>query len=87
MTETLAGGSPCETEELLVEQPSLAEAAVARADTNNAEIGDHGGSEPSEEEQIARELVRSARSRGVAMTGPGGMLKGPDQDRDRDGLG
>ena len=32
--------------------------------------------EPSEEElAIARELVRSARARGVAMTGPGGMLK------------
>ena len=32
--------------------------------------------EPSEEElEIARELVRSARARGVAMTGPGGMLK------------
>ena len=32
--------------------------------------------EPSEEElAIARELVRSARVRGVAMSGTGGMLK------------
>jgi len=78
MTETLAGVSPSNTEELL-EQPSLAEAAVAGAvvakGTN--EVDDLGGlAEPSEEElAIARELVRSARSRGVAMTGPGGMLK------------
>lgn len=76
MTETLAGVSPFETEELLVEQPPLAEAAVAGAAMNNAEIDDDGGAEPSEEDlAIARELVRSARSRGVAMTGPGGMLK------------
>src|SRR3954454_7409392 len=78
MTETLAGVSPSNTEELL-EQPSLAEAAVAGAvvakGTN--EVDDLGGlAEPSEEELgIARELVRSARSREVAMTGPGGMLK------------
>lgn len=78
MTETLAGVSPSNTEELL-EQPSLAEAGVAGAvvakGTN--EVDDLGGlAEPSEEElAIARELVRSARSRGVAMTGPGGMLK------------
>jgi len=78
MTETLAGVSPSNTEELL-EQPSLAEAAVAGGvvakGTN--EVDDPGRlAEPSEEElAIARELVRSARSRGVAMTGPGGMLK------------
>src|SRR4051812_27029628 len=78
MTETLAGVSPSNTEELL-EQPSLAEAAVAGAvvakGTN--EVDDPGRlAEPSEEElAIARELVRSARARGVAMTGPGGMLK------------
>ncbi len=76
MTETLAGVSPFETVELLVEQPPLAEAAVAGAATNSAEIDVDGGAEPSEEElAIARELVRSARFRGVAMTGPGGMLK------------
>ena len=41
------------------------------------EVEDPGElAEPSEQElAIARELVRSARSRGVAMTGPGGMLK------------
>jgi putative transposase len=78
MTETLAGVSPSNTEELL-EQPSLAEAggagAVVAKGTNEVD-GLGGLAEPSEEElAIARELVRSARSRGVAMTGPGGMLK------------
>ena len=75
MTETLAGVSPSKTEGLL-EQPSLAEAAVAgaadRDDIDQADLL----AEPSEAElAIARELVRSARARGVAMTGPGGMLK------------
>jgi putative transposase len=76
MTETLAGVSPSNPEGLL-EQPSLAEAAVAGAadtddDVNEAEVL----AEPSEAElAVARELVRSARARGVAMTGPGGMLK------------
>ena len=77
MTETLAGMSPSTTEELL-EMPSLAEAAVAgpghglgSEETEVSELA-----EPSEEElAIARELVCSARARGVAMTGPGGMLK------------
>ncbi len=76
MTETLAGVSPSKAEELL-EQPSLAEAdadvaAVGGEEPDGAELQ----AEPSEQElAIARELVRSARSRGVAMTGPGGMLK------------
>jgi len=40
------------------------------------EVDETALAEPSEEElAIARELVRSARARGVAMTGPGGMLK------------
>src|SRR4051794_12300956 len=76
MTETLTGmTSPSKTEELL-EQPSLAEAAVAGAG-GNEEADDPGElAEPSAEElAVARELVRSARARGVAMTGPGGMLK------------
>src|SRR4051812_3972188 len=75
MTETLAGVSPSKTEGLL-EQPSLAEAAVAgAADREDIAEADELG-EPSEEElAIVRELVRSARARGVAMTGPGGMLK------------
>ena len=75
MTETLAGVSPSNTEELL-EQPRLAEAAVAGA--ADGEVLDQAEvvAEPSQEElAIARELVRSARARGVAMTGPGGMLK------------
>ncbi len=74
MTETLLGVGPSNTEELL-EQSSLAEAAVAGV--ASSEDDDPGVLvEPAEEElAIARELVRSARSRGVAMTGPGGMLK------------
>ncbi|RPF28000.1 IS256 family transposase [Georgenia muralis] len=75
MTETLAGVSPSSTEELL-EQPSLAEAAVAGAAGSEDVDGPGELAEPSTEELgIARELVRSARARGVAMTGPGGMLK------------
>lgn len=43
---------------------------------------------PSDEElEVARELVRSARERGTALTGPGGLLKGVDQDGDRDRAG
>ena len=76
MTETLAGVSPSKTENLL-EEPSLAEAAVAGVSVAEP-VADRlvDLAEPSEEElAIARELVRSARARGVAMTGPGGMLK------------
>jgi transposase-like protein len=70
MTETLMGMSPSSTDELL-EEPSLAEVAV-RGPVQDC----LGPAEPSAEElAIARELVRSARARGVAMTGPGGMLK------------
>lgn len=77
MTETLTGVSPSKTEDLL-EEPSLAEAGVAGV--RSAEPDPAGEivdlAEPSAEElAIARELVRSARARGVAMTGPGGMLK------------
>lgn len=36
----------------------------------------------AEELEVARELVRSARARGTALTGPGGLLKGVDQDGD-----
>lgn len=69
MTETLAGVSPSDTEEL----PSLAEAAVAGAAGSEDVDGPGELAEPSAEElAIARELVRSARARGVAMTGPGG---------------
>jgi putative transposase len=76
MTETLAGVSLSKTEDLL-EEPSLAEAAVAGVSIAKPETVQVAElAEPSEEElAIARELVRSARSRGVAMTGPGGMLK------------
>jgi len=77
MSETLAGVGPSNTENLL-KMPSLAEAAVAGAvgATEPDARVDIVEAEPSAEElAIARELVRSARARGVAMTGPGGMLK------------
>jgi hypothetical protein len=76
MTETLTGVSPSKSKNL-PEEPSLAEAAVTGAsvaDPVATEVLDPA--EPSAEElAIASELVRSARFRGVAMTGPGGMLK------------
>ncbi len=77
MIETLRGMSPSKTDDLL-EQPSLAESAVAgvRPGGPGAAEEQVEVAEPSAEElAIARELVRSARARGVAMTGPGGMLK------------
>ncbi len=75
MTETLAGVIPSNAEELL-EQPSLADAAVAGA-VGGEEAEVHGEfAEPSDQElAIARELVRSVRSRGVAMTGPAGSSR------------
>ena len=76
MTETLAGVSPSKSGNL-PERPSPADAAVAGVsvvDPASTELVEPA--EPSAEElAIARELVRSARARGVAMTGPGGMLK------------
>lgn len=78
MTETLLGVSPSKTEDL-VQEPSLSDAAVAGAGSASESVGSAGSAglaEPSAEElAIARELVRSARARGVAMTGPGGLLK------------
>jgi hypothetical protein len=75
MTETLAGVSPSNTEEL-PEERSLSEAAVeAASDAGPAALGVVDAAEPSEDElAITRELVRSARARGVAMTGPGGTV-------------
>ena len=77
MTETLAGVSPSNNEDLL-ELSTLAEASVVGV--TGAEPDEPADridlAVPSAEElAIARELVRSARARGVAMTGPGGMLK------------
>ncbi len=84
MTETLTGVSPLRIEPPLeVEVPSLAESAVAGSITDPGDALDAaegpqlaGLSGPSAEElAIARELVRSARARGVAMTGPAGLLQ------------
>ena len=76
MVETLQDMSlQAETEEL-IEEPSLAEAAVSAAASAEDAEAQVEPSEPSAEElEIARDLVRSARARGVAMTGPEGMLK------------
>src|SRR4051794_11906404 len=76
MTETLLGVSPSKSRDL-IEEPSLVKAGVAGViPAGPAARGVVEAAEPSEEElAMARELVRSARARGVAMTGPGGMLK------------
>jgi putative transposase len=75
MIETLAGVSPSKFEDLC-EDPSLAEAAVVGVKGSGVPDDPTDLAEPSAEElAIARELVRSARARGVAMTGPSGMLK------------
>jgi len=88
MTETLKVVSPLGTgvspAEAPVVLPSLAESAVAgREHMDPGDVLDvlespvlESLSAPSAEElAIARELVRSARSRGVAMTGPTGLLQ------------
>ena len=61
----------------MLEQPSLAEAAVVDVSPANPDLGELGDlAEPSVEElAIARVLVRSAGARGVAMTDPEEMLK------------
>jgi putative transposase len=75
MIETLAGVSPSNIEDLH-EEPSLADAAVVGVKGSDEPDDPADLTEPSAEElAIARDLVRSARARGVAMTGPGGMLK------------
>ena len=65
MTETLGSVSP--PEDVAVSPPDVAQDDVP---------GIEGSAHPSVEElEIARELVRTARARGVALTGPDGMLK------------
>jgi len=65
MTETLSSVSP--QEDVAVSPPDVA---------HDHDPGFEGSAQPSAEElEIARELVRSARARGVALTGPDGMLK------------
>ena len=65
MTETLGSVSP--PEDVAVSPPDVA----PEQDSGSDELA-----QPSVEElEIARELVRSARARGVALTGPDGMLK------------
>jgi len=51
-------------------------AVVPPEDVQHHDPGFEGSAQPSAEElEIARELVRTARARGVALTGPDGMLK------------
>ena len=82
MTERLAGVSPLRNGAL--EVPSLAEAAIAGREAvdpgdllERAEAAglDEMPGPSAEELEIARDLVRSARARGVAMTGPSGLLQ------------
>jgi hypothetical protein len=78
MAETMqdmenAGAAAPNIVEKVVAQPSLAEAATAVGEMDAAAAE---ASAPSAEElAIARELVRSARARGAALTGPDGLLK------------
>jgi hypothetical protein len=76
VAETLAHMSHSSKTEDLHEEPSLAEAAVAGAGVAQpaaTEVVDPA--EPSAElSAIAWDLVRSARSRDVAMADPGGRL-------------
>ena len=65
MTETLGSVSP--TDDVAVSSPDVAQ---------DHDPDPAGPAQPSTEElEIARELVRTARARGVALTGPYGMLK------------
>lgn len=65
MTETLSSVSS--PEDVAVSPPDFAQ---------DHDPGAEGSAQPSAEElEIARELVRTAPARGVALTGPDGMLK------------
>lgn len=65
MTETLNSVSP--PEDVAVSPPDVA---------SEQDPESEAPAQPSVEEiEIARELVRTARARGVALTGPDGMLK------------
>lgn len=65
MTETLVSANPAE--DVAVSPPDVAQ---------DDDPGFEGSAQPSVEElEIARELARTARARGVALTGPDGMLK------------
>jgi transposase-like protein len=88
MTETLNDVSPLGTgvspAEAPVVVPALAESAVAgrehmdpgdALDALESPVLESLSGPSTEELEIARELVRSARSRGVAMTGPTGLLQ------------
>ena len=78
MAETMqdmeqAGAAASNIGEKVIAQPSLAEAATAVGEMDAAAAD---AAAPSAEElAIARELVRSARARGAALTGPDGLLR------------
>jgi len=79
MTETLQGVSS----EMDAAGPPLDEPRLGLVALDEHELGRQTWPDPepvstvasAEELDIARELVRSARVRGVALTGPEGMLK------------
>jgi putative transposase len=71
--ETTGAAAPKIEESVAVAQPSLAEAATT---AGGADVAAVKAAAPSAEElAIARELVRSARARGAALTGPDGLLR------------
>jgi putative transposase len=81
MAETMQGmetadvAAPKIEESVAVAQPSLAEAATTAGEMDAAAAATKAAAPSAEELAIARELVRSARACGVALTGPNGLLK------------
>src|SRR3954462_5726652 len=69
----MTGAAAPKIEGKLLTQPSLAEAATSAGGVDAA--GAEAASPSAEELGIARELVRSARARGAARTGPDGLQK------------
>ena len=81
MAETMQGmetadvAAPKIEESVAVAQPSLAEAATTAGEMDATTAATKAGAPSAEELAIARELVRSAWARGVALIGPNGLLK------------
>jgi transposase-like protein len=71
--EQAGAAAPKLEDKLVVAQPSLAEAAATAGGVDAAAA--EAASPSAEELAIAREMVRSARARGAALTGPDGLLK------------
>jgi 2-methylisocitrate lyase-like PEP mutase family enzyme len=73
MEQAGAAAPMMEDQQPAVREPSLAEAAKT---ASSADAAAEDASTPSGAEfAVARELVRWARARGAALTGPDGLLK------------